>query len=321
MGKKKEIFFRLVLAGLFLTSLVVAYGRSRHAAQKENPPQQKQGAGGPARTSPQDLEALGIVNALSDEQTDELVKQGWSRGSAHARFGQFGIDAALIDSLRAEGVDFYKAREEAGNEDPALWEGPDHTAYLLSAADAVVAGEVAKVRHKDDGPYRTEVFVKVDKSYKHELTGRTLQFNQLGGYTTNERGERVKVRASYEPEFKEGERVLLFLTETPRALRSLYTQAKSRAKDKEDDERIARGFGPKEKVERALQDKSFYEVQAAYKIVNDKAVSKSDALYATNKGHELDLAAVTDLSRKVKSAEDRIGKKRGAPRVVTQIPQ
>lgn len=319
MSKKPETFFGLMLAGLFLISLVVAYGHSRYAAQGSTPPQQRQG-GGPARPSPQDLEALGLVNALSQEQTDELVRQGWSRGAAHVRFGQFGIDAATVEALKSEGVDFARAREQAG-EDPAFWDAPDHTAYLIAAADAVVTGEVAKVRYTNEGPYHTEVYVKVDKSYKHDLTGRMIQLNQVAvGVTTNERGERLRYRASFEPEFKEGERVLLFLSETPRALRSLYTQARARSKG-DDDERLVRGFGPKAKVEQALQSKSAYEVQAAYKIVNDKAVSKSDAFYATTNGHELALADVDGLSQKVRAAEARAGRRHGAPRSVAQIPQ
>lgn len=193
---------------------------------------------------------------------------------------------------------------------------------LLSSADVVVIGELSKVRYNEEGPYHTEVYIKVDRSLKHNLTGQTVQVNLLySGVRTNEKGERLKVRVSFEPQFKEGERVLLFLSETPRQLRSAYAQAKSRAKGNDKDERLVRDFGTKDEINQKLDDKSYYEVQSAYKIVNGKAVLKSDALYATSTGLELDLPKVEEIAQKVRAAEAKIGKKANPPRIASEVPQ
>lgn len=320
---KKDILLSLALAGSMLTVIVIAYGHGKYVTQENKiSASPKNNRIDENRVSPEFLEAVGVTNALTQEQTEELLKRGWKEKTVYLRFGQFGIGPEMIDALKEEGIDFWKAREAANSDDPAFWSKPEYTAYLLSSADVVVTGEVSKVRYNEEGPYHTEVFVKVDKSLKHSLSGQTIQVNLLySGVRMNEKGERLKIKASFEPQFKEGERVLLFLSETPRQLRSAYTQAKGRAKGNDKDERLVRDFGTKDKVEQKLQDKSYYEVQCAYKIVNDKAVLKSEALYATTVGLELDLNATQETAQKVRAAESKIGKKASAPRIVSQIPQ
>jgi hypothetical protein len=323
---KQDKFISLLLAASVLAVIAVAYARSRYAAQaaQDDKANASPSKGAPAdnRLSPGFMEAVGVTSALTQEQTEKLMQRGWNEKVARLSFAQYGISPDVIDALKAEGVDFQQAAEEARNQEPSFWGKPEYTAYLVSAADAVVTGEVSKIRNNEEGPYHTEVFVKVDKSLKHELTGNTIQVNLLfSGLRTNEKGERQRVRVSFEPQFKEGERVLLFLSETPRQLRSIYTQAKGRAKGNARDERLVRDFGPPDKVERKLKDETFYELHRAYKIVNDKAVLKSEALYATNTGHELDLARTEEMAQRVRAAEAKAGKKARAPRTVPEPPQ
>ena len=308
--KKKDIPLYIMLVSVLIV-IGVAYGQSQKGASEVKKPQ---------KMTPEEMATLGVPNLLTEKQVKQLTDKGWSDHIVYTSFAPFGIDADQIEALKETGINFDKAQEQAGTQEPYLWAKSDLVAYMSAAADDVVTGEVKKVLNTEEGPYHTEVFVNVDKSFKDDLTGRTISVRLLfSGTRAGEQGDRIRVRANFEPQFKEGERVLLFLTATPRALQGVYALARKRGQAK--DPKFVRNFGNQESIERTLQDQSYYEVQRAYKIVGDKAVLKSEALHATNTTHELNLSDTAEIARKVHAAETKVGKKKAPPRIQTQIPQ
>lgn len=127
---KKDILLSVLLAGSVLTVIVIAYGHSGRSAAQETKTSAPTKANriDENQVSPEFLETVGITNALTKEQTEELLRRGWKEKTVYLRFGQFGIGPEMIDALKEGGIDFHKAKEAANSDEPAFWSKPEYTA-------------------------------------------------------------------------------------------------------------------------------------------------------------------------------------------------
>lgn len=221
---------------------------------------------------------LGARGLLSRDDWLEFRRRGIDEDSIIRIFDSLGITPQEYDALKAIGVEL-----RGGGYGPGRSAAP---------ADVVIVGKVNSLQFHAEGPYHTWVDVRVERVLKGKI--REQEFHQperiwvkqlYSGPRVGADGEVVFGVPDFKPQFKVGERVLLFLIRHPGSLlyhyyvRSRQVAAQAQAYGRPElAEGYRREYGTRAKMEEEMARQDYFEEIGSYRVRGGKAVIKFKAL-------------------------------------------
>lgn len=240
------------------------------------------------------LDSVGVSKKLNPQQLQYFRDRGAEETYLLRYLAEFGITPEEAESLDREGVQMVLA-------DPTKID----VFHWAALADKVVVGTVDEVRGNPGGPYHTEVDLLVDRHVKNAsglhndlVTGVLLH---TGPRAHPEAGHLHHVDAPEEPNLKEGERVVVFLSRTPINLVTML--ASNLANEGRLPDMVERQYGDLGRLTKVLESPNELEVVLAYKIVGDTAVLKGSAYRVPSPHDVIDLSELISRIERIAAAQ------------------
>lgn len=240
------------------------------------------------------LRGVGVSTRLSAEQLQYYRSRRTDEAFLLAYIAEFGVTPAENEALMQAGVDMAIRRSTSDM-------GVLHWAAL---AHAVLIGEVADVKGNPAGPYHTFVTIRPIEYLKNCLQARPALVTAALLYTGPRRdrlGHEHQSDAMDEPDLKEGEKVLFFLSRVPLSLRFMLSSWAGNGGGNLGE--TIPDFGKTSDLLSLLQSSATLEILRAHKVVGDRAVLKDRSFRVARPDDIVDLQSFRRKLRAIAMAQ------------------